>query len=100
MSSIKFSRDENGLPVLLGEDYRLATYLQTDIQCSTDMVQTIIAALQNEDYRGEIAGNAHSLVITHRMAAIESLYDDDMPARTLPRTELLEVLQLLMTYLK
>ena len=100
MGKIKFYLDENGLPAAQGDDQRLATFLQTDIQGSAEIAQSIIDALRDEDYRGEITGNAHCLIVTRRMAVIESLYDDELPARTLPRADLVKTLNRWLTYIK
>ena len=100
MKKIRFYLDENGLPAAEGEDQRLATFLQTDIQGSAEIAQSIIDALRDKDYRGEITGNAHCLIVTRRMAVIESLYDEDTPARTMPRVDLLKTMERWLTYIK
>lgn len=100
MSKLTFYLDENGLPAAEGSDRRLATFLQTDIQGSAEVAKSIIAAITDPDYRGEITGNAHSLSVTKKMAIIESLYDDEMPARTLPRAEFLATMKRWLTFIQ
>lgn len=100
MSKLKFYLDENGLPAADGEDQRLAVFLQTDVQGSAEIAKSIMAALSDPEYRGEITGNGHCLSVTSKMAIIESLYDDEMPARTLPRAVFLKTLRRWLTFIQ
>jgi len=88
MGGLAFYQDDSGTPRAHGRDRRLATYLETDVQDSTEIARELVACLADRSFRGDITGNAHSLSISEKMATIESLYDDDMPARRLPREQL------------
>ncbi|MBX2825756.1 MAG: hypothetical protein KTR33_13565 [Gammaproteobacteria bacterium] len=88
MRGLEFYQDDAGSPKARGRDQRLATYLETDVQDSTEIARELVACLADQTFRGDITGNAHSLTISAKTATIESLYDDDMPARRLSRKQL------------
>ena len=47
MSDLEFYRDEEGNPCVRGEDERLATFIQTDLQGSIQIVSDLIARLED-----------------------------------------------------
>jgi len=100
MPKLTFYLDDNGLPAARGDDIRLATFLQTDIQGSAEVAKSIIEALKDPAYRGEITGNAHCLCVTKKLAIIESLYDESMPSRTLSRSSLLTTMKRWLTFIQ
>lgn len=86
---LEFYLDEEGNPCARGEDERLATFIQTDLQGSEHIVTELISLLEQEDERSEFNGNAHTLSISSKTVTIEANFDDDAPDRRLPRDELL-----------
>lgn len=93
MDKLEFFTDDNGQPCARGRDRRLATYLETDLQGSLQITQSMIEALENETFRGEITGNGHCVSISRKTVSIESLFDEEMPARRLIRSELIDVIR-------
>lgn len=91
MDKLEFFIDTDGQPCARGRDARLATYLETDLQGSRQITQSMIEALENEDFRGDINGNGHCVSISKKTVTIESLYDDSTPARRLERNDLINV---------
>ncbi len=91
MSDLEFFRDEDGNPCARGEDERLATFIQTDLQGSVQVVSDLIAQLEQES-SSEFHGNAHSLSITTKTVTIEANFDDEAPDRRIARDEMLEEL--------
>jgi len=71
MPDLEFYFDEEGNPCVRGEDERLATFIQTDLQGSVTVVSDLIALLVKEDEVSEFNGN-------------------DAPDRRLPREEFLK----------
>lgn len=88
MAQLEFYQDESGTPCARGQDRRLATYLETDIQGSTNIARELLDILADKNFRGDITGNGHSVSIAEKTATIESLYDEETPARRLSRTHL------------
>ena len=99
MKTLEFYQDESGNPCARGSDQRLATYLETDIQGSTDIARELIDALADRSFRGDITGNAHSVSIGEKTATIESLYDEDMPARRLRRSQFRDAIKRWLTFI-
>ena len=93
MPDLEFYLDEEGNPCVRGEDERLATFIQTDLQGSDSLVTDLIAQLDNEDAVSEFNGNAHTLSIAAKTVTIEANFDDEAPDRRLPRDELLKQLK-------
>ena len=48
MSDLEFYHDEEGNPCVRGEDERLATFIQTDLQGAVQVVSDLIALLEDE----------------------------------------------------
>lgn len=90
MADLEFYRDENGEACVRGDDERLATFIQTDLQGSTAIAAELIALLEDEDVRSEFNGNAHSLSISAKTVTIEANFDDDAIDRRLDRDEMLQ----------
>jgi len=93
MPDLEFYLDEEGNPCVRGEDERLATFIQTDLQGSESLVTDLIAQLEKENSVSEFNGNAHTLSIAAKTVTIEANFDDDAPDRRLPKEELLEQLK-------
>ncbi len=93
MADLEFYRDEEGNACVRGEDERLATFIQTDLQGSTRVISDLIALLEDEGVRSEFNGNAHSLSISTKTVTIEANFDDEAPDRRLPREEMLQQMQ-------
>lgn len=92
MSDLEFYRDEEGNPCVRGEDERLATFIQTDLQGSVQIVSDLISLLENKGVYSEFHGNAHSLNISTKTVTIEANFDDQAPDRRIERDELLKAL--------
>jgi len=92
MSDLEFYHDEQGNPCVRGEDERLATFIQTDLQGSVQVVSDLIALLEDEA-QSEFHGNAHSLTISSKTVTIEANFDDEAPDRRLARDEMLAELK-------
>lgn len=92
MSDLEFYRDEEGNPCVRGKDERLATFIQTDLQGSVQVVSDLIALLENEGVHSEFNGNAHSLNISSKTVIIEANFDDDAPDRRIEREDMLKSL--------
>jgi len=88
MRQLEFYQDDDGNPCAQGEDFRLASYLETDVQGSSEIARELIACLENKTFRGDITGNAHTVSVAEKTVTIESSYDDEMPARRLSRERL------------
>ena len=92
MADLEFYRDEEGNPCARGEDERLATFIQTDLQGSVQITSDLIALLEDGDARNEFHGNAHSLNISTKTVTIEANFDDEAPDRRVSREEMLKAL--------
>ena len=87
MSELEFYRDERGIPCARGDDERLARFLETDLQGSEEVTQSLIKRLEATDERSEFNGNGHSVTISEVMVTIDSNFDDEAPDRRIPRDE-------------
>ena len=76
-----------------GDDDRLATYLQTDLQGSTELTNNLIALLQDDEFSGDFIGNGHCVDFRDHSVLIEAMHDDDAPDRVLSREKMLEHVQ-------
>lgn len=92
MSDLEFFRDEEGNPCVRGDDERLATFIQTDLQGAVQVVSDLIALLEDDGEHAEFNGNAHSLSIAAKTVTIEANFDDEAPDRRISRDEMLKVL--------
>ncbi len=92
MADLEFYHDEEGNACVRGEDERLATFIQTDLQGATSVITDLITLLKNEEH-ADFNGNAHSLNISTKTVTIEANFDDEAPDRRLPRDEMLEHIQ-------
>ncbi len=88
MNDLEFYRDDKGDPIASGDDKRLATFLQTDIQGSTEVAQQLLDLLESPTEHSQWNGNAHSITISPIMATIEASFDEDAPDRRMQRMEL------------
>ena len=89
MSVLEFYHDEQGNACARGEDERLATFIQTDLQGSVQIVSDLILMLEYEGVQSEFHGNAHSLSISTKTVTIEANFDDEAPDRRVSREEML-----------
>lgn len=87
---LEFYIDEEGTCCARGEDERLATYLQTDIQGSVPIAEELIALLRNSEFSGDFNGNGHCVDFRDNSVSIEALHDEEAPDRVLSRAEMLE----------
>jgi hypothetical protein len=93
MAEIEFYRDKKGAACARGEDQRLATFLQTDLQESEQVTKDLMALLADGQVRSEFNGNGHCVTISRKMATIESNFDEEAPDRRLERKHLLAALR-------
>jgi len=93
MSVLEFYHDEQGNACVRGEDERLATFIQTDLQGSVQIVSDLILMLEDEGVQSEFHGNAHSLSISTKTVTIEANFDDEAPDRRVSREEMLAELK-------
>lgn len=89
MAALEFYRDENGNARARGRDDRLATFIQTDLQDSIAVTNSLISSLKSDSSHAQFNGNAHSVSIAPMMVVIEANLDDEAADRRLPRSELL-----------
>lgn len=82
--------DEEGMFCARGDDERLATYLQTDLQGSVALTQKLIALLKDRNFSGEFSGNGHCVDFRDQSVLIEAVHDDAAPDRVLSREDMLE----------
>ena len=87
MHKLDFYRDESGYPHARGDDERLATFLETDLQSSSEICEELLQLLSHEHETSEFSGNAHHVAITTKTVTIESTADPDAPDRRLSRAE-------------
>lgn len=87
MHKLEFYRDESGYPRARGDDERLATFLETDLQSSSEICEELLQQLGDEHDTSEFSGNAHHVAITAKTVTIESTVDPDAPDRRLRRAE-------------
>ena len=87
MPDLEFYYDDEGHPCVRGDDERLATFIQTDLQGSETVLADLIAQLEGDAEQAEFNGNAHSLSITAKTVTIEANFDDEAPDRRIPRDE-------------
>lgn len=88
--NLEFYIDEDGMHCARGEDERLATYLQTDIQGSTAIAEELIVLLKDPEFSGEFSGNGHCVDFRDNSVLIEAMHDDEAPDRVLSREDMLE----------
>ena len=86
---LEFFIDEEGNYCARGDDERLATYLEADIQGSTTIAEELIALLKDADFSGDFSGNAHCVDFRDNSVLIEAVHDDDAPDRVLSREAML-----------
>ena len=87
---LEFYIDDQGMHCARGEDDRLATYLQTDLQGSTTRTAELIALLKDHEFSGEFTGNGHCVDFRDNSVLIEAMHDDDAPDRVLSRADMLD----------
>ena len=99
MKDLEYYRDEDGNACARGSDDRLATFIQTDLQESASVTESLIATLKSDQSHAEFNGNAHSVSITPETVVIDSNFDDEMPDRRVSRAELIEHLEAWLTFI-
>jgi len=87
--TLEFFIDEHGMHCARGDDERLATYLQTDLQGSASVTRELIAKLSDADFTGDFTGNAHCVDFRDNSVSIEAMHDEDAPDRVLSREDML-----------
>lgn len=87
---LEFYIDDDGMHCARGDDERLATYLQTDLQGSVAMTRELIALLKDRDFSGDFSGNGHCVDFRDQSVLIEAVHDDEAPDRVLSREDMLE----------
>ena len=97
---LEFYLDDSGLPSARGEDERLATYLQTDLQGSVALTEELIRLLNDPDFTGDLNGNAHCVDFRENSISIEAVHDADAPDRVLSREAMLEYAQAWLAFLQ
>ena len=90
MADLEFYLDEEGNACVRGEDERLATFIQTDLQGSETIVSDLISMLEHGDESSEFNGNAHTLTVAAKTVTIEANFDDEAPDRRMTRAHLLK----------
>ena len=85
--TLTFTHDSEGNPALKGNDERLITFIETEIQESEAIANELLAMLKNGKDT-EFHGNAHSVIIREETATIEANFDDEAPDRRLDKEEL------------
>ena len=90
---LEFYIDDNGAHCARGEDDRLATYLQTDLQGSISVTKKLIERLKDLAFTGEFTGNGHCVDFRENSVSIEAMHDEDAADRVLSRDEMLEHVQ-------
>lgn len=93
MVEVEFYRDKDGAACARGEDQRLATFLETDLQESVQVTKDLIALLADGKEPGEFNGNGHCVTITPKTATIESSFDEEAPDRRLERKVFLKAVR-------
>ena len=93
MADLEFYLDEEGNACVRGEDERLATFIQTDLQGSETLVADLITLLEAGDESSEFNGNAHTLTVAAKTVTIEANFDDEAPDRRLPIEEMIKQLK-------
>lgn len=89
MAELEFYRDSRGNPCARGDDKRLATFLETDLQESVSVTKELINLLENSEERVEFNGNGHCVTISAVLVTIESNFDDEAPDRRMSREDML-----------
>lgn len=92
-TDLEFYIDDDGMHCARGEDDRLATYLQTDLQGSVALTEQLIAHLKNAEFTGDFSGNGHCVDFRDNSVLIEAMHDDEAPDRVLSREDMLEHVQ-------
>jgi len=91
MPPLEFYRDPQGAPRARGDDKRLCRFLETDLQGSVEVTQSLLQLLSNPaihlDRDRDFHGNAHTVSLGATMATIECHFDDG-PDRRVSRSEL------------
>ncbi len=90
---LEFYTDQDGMHCARGDDERLATYLQTDIQGSTAIAEELIALLKDPDFSGDFSGNGHCVDFRDQSVSIEATHDEEAPDRVVSRDDMLEYVQ-------
>lgn len=90
---LEFYTDPDGMHCARGDDERLATYLQTDIQGSTAIAEELIALLKDPDFSGDFNGNGHCVDFRDQSVSIEATHDEEAPDRVVSRDDMLEYVQ-------
>lgn len=92
MPKLHFSRDDDGTARASGEDKRLATFLESDIQDSVEITDHLLSLLQLPQ-EAEFNGNSHSLNIDPKTVCISNQLDDSAIDRRLSREDFAQALE-------
>jgi len=96
---LEFYIDDDGMHCARGEDERLATYLQTDLQGSTSLTAELIAKLEDTKFSGDFIGNGHCVDFRDNSVSIEAMHDEEAPDRVLSRDEMLKHVKAWLTFI-
>lgn len=86
MIELEFYRDSGGAPCAKGDDNALAVFLETDLQDSIAVTDSLIDLLRGDagaSADNEFNGNAHSVTVDKGFARIASTADDQACERVL-----------------
>ena len=86
---LTFYVDADGMYRARGDDERLATYLETDLQGSLEMTNALIQRLRDPGFTDDFNGNGHRVDFRDNSVSIEALHDPDAPDRVLSRETML-----------
>ncbi|MCH9669936.1 MAG: hypothetical protein K0U93_00660 [Gammaproteobacteria bacterium] len=98
MDELEFYRDDSGNPCVRGDDERVARFVESDLQGSVEVTESLLALLAGTA-PAEFNGNAHSVTITPMLATIECHFDDG-PDRRLERQELATVVRAWLEFIR
>ncbi|MEM7219038.1 MAG: hypothetical protein AAF515_11785 [Pseudomonadota bacterium] len=86
---LTFYVDDDGMHRARGDDERLATYLETDLQGSVGATTALIRRLEDATFTDDFNGNGHRVDFRENSVSIEALHDPEAPDRVLSRDEML-----------
>lgn len=99
MCKLHFFRDDYGAPRASGDDTVLASFLESDIQDSIEILEDLLALLQLPQ-AAQFNGNAYSLSIDTETISLENQFDDEKAGRQLSRAEFATTLSLWQKFLE
>ncbi len=99
MSDLQFYRDEDGVARAAGEDHRLASFLESDIQDAIEIAQVLLALL-NQPEEAEFHGNVYSVSIDPITVRLSNNADEEAVDRRLTREEFAKALKAWCAYIE